>query len=134
MIKRALDAGFRPEWVTADEAYGHDGKLRLWLEELRQPYVLAVPSNEYAARDFGKVKVNFLCGELPKGAVVGRNSFGKVGYEICPEGTNETYIFTLFALPKKLSPAQGFEPLGLRTEVANTSGDAGVLALSYTRG
>jgi SRSO17 transposase len=68
MIKRALDAGFRPEWVTADEAYGHDGKLRLWLEEIRQPYVFAVPSNEYAARDFGKVKVSALCGELPKGA------------------------------------------------------------------
>ena len=25
-------------------------------------------------------------GKLPKGAVVGRNSFGKTGYEICPEG------------------------------------------------
>jgi SRSO17 transposase len=68
MIRRALEAGFNPEWITADEAYGHDGKLRLWLEELRQPYVLAVPSNEYAARDFGKVKVSTLCGELPKGA------------------------------------------------------------------
>jgi len=68
MIRRALEAGFQPEWVTADEAYGHDGKLRLWLEELRQAYVLAVPSNEYAARDSGKVKVSSLPGELPKGA------------------------------------------------------------------
>ena len=68
MIKRALEAGFQPEWITADEAYGHDGKLRLWLEELRQPYVLAVPSSEYAARDSGKVKVSALSGELPKGA------------------------------------------------------------------
>jgi SRSO17 transposase len=68
MIRRALEAGFRPEWITADEAYGHDGKLRLWLEEIRQPCVFAVPSNEYAARDSGKVKVSALCGELPKRA------------------------------------------------------------------
>lgn len=29
-------------WVTADEVYGNDGKLRRWLEERRMPYVLAV--------------------------------------------------------------------------------------------
>jgi hypothetical protein len=73
-------------------------------------------------------------GKLPKGAVAGRNSFGKTGYEICPEGSGENYIFTLFALPKKLSPSQGFEPLALRKAVAEASGNAGLLALSYTRG
>lgn len=73
-------------------------------------------------------------GKLPKGAVVGRNSFGKAGYEICPEGAGETYVFTLFALPKKLSPSQGFEPMALRKAVAEASGSAGLLALSYTHG
>lgn len=70
-------------------------------------------------------------GKLPGGAVVGRNSFGKTGYEICPEGGGETFIFTLFALPKKLSPSQGFEPLALRKAVAEASGNVGLLALSY---
>jgi phosphatidylethanolamine-binding protein (PEBP) family uncharacterized protein len=73
-------------------------------------------------------------GQLPKGTVVGRNSFGKVGYELCPEGSSETYIFALFALPKKLSPSRGFDPLVLRKEVTDTSGDVGLLAVSYTRG
>jgi phosphatidylethanolamine-binding protein (PEBP) family uncharacterized protein len=73
-------------------------------------------------------------GKLPKGTVVGRNSFGKTGYEICPEGSGETYMFALFALPKKLSPSQGFDPLALRQEVTDTSGNVGLLALSYTRG
>jgi phosphatidylethanolamine-binding protein (PEBP) family uncharacterized protein len=73
-------------------------------------------------------------GELPKGAVVGRNSFGKAGYGICPEGAAETYMFTLFAVPKKLSPAKGFDPLALRKAVTDVSGDVGILALSYTRG
>lgn len=73
-------------------------------------------------------------GKLPKGAVVGRNSFGKTNYEICPEGENETYMFTLFALPKSLSPAQGFEPFAFRKAVLDVSGDVGLLALSYARG
>ena len=73
-------------------------------------------------------------GRLPKGAIVGRNGFGKMGYEICPEGGSETYMFTVFALPKRLSPASGFEPSALRREVIGASGNVGLLALSYARG
>jgi phosphatidylethanolamine-binding protein (PEBP) family uncharacterized protein len=73
-------------------------------------------------------------GKLPKGAVAGRNSFGKNGYEICPESGGETYMFTLFALPEKLSPAQGFDPVALRKEVLDASGNVGILALNYLRG
>jgi len=73
-------------------------------------------------------------GKLPKGAVVGRNSFGKTDYEICPEGSSESYVFLLFALPKKLSPGQGFEPLALRKSVSEISSNAGLTALSYARG
>lgn len=73
-------------------------------------------------------------GQLPKGSVVGRNSFGKVDYELCPEGGSETYMFALFALPKKLSPSRGFDPLVLRKEVTDISGNVGLLAVSYTRG
>jgi phosphatidylethanolamine-binding protein (PEBP) family uncharacterized protein len=72
-------------------------------------------------------------GKLPKGAVVGRNSFGKAGYGICPEG-GETYMFTLFALPKKLSPGQDFDPLALRKAATEASGNVGLVALSYARG
>jgi phosphatidylethanolamine-binding protein (PEBP) family uncharacterized protein len=73
-------------------------------------------------------------GQLPKGAVVGRNSFGKVDYELCPEGSGETYMFALFAIPKKLSPSRGFDPFALRQEVTDTSGSVGLLAVSYARG
>ena len=73
-------------------------------------------------------------GKLPKGAVVGRNGFGKTGYEICPEGGGETYMFTVFALPKKLPASPGFDPSALRREVLEASGDVGLLALGYARG
>jgi SRSO17 transposase len=42
MIARALAAGVACAWVTGDSVYGNDGKLRLWLEEQRLPYVLGV--------------------------------------------------------------------------------------------
>jgi SRSO17 transposase len=42
MLQRALEAGVVASWVTADEVYGNDSKLRRWLEERRMPYVLAV--------------------------------------------------------------------------------------------
>jgi phosphatidylethanolamine-binding protein (PEBP) family uncharacterized protein len=73
-------------------------------------------------------------GKLPKGAIVGRNSSGKTGYEICPAGEGETYMFALFALPEKLTPSHGFDPLTFRKAVLDSSGNVGLLAMSYARG
>ena len=74
-------------------------------------------------------------GALPKGAVVGKNSFGKIAYSICPpKSSTETYIFTLYALPKRLAPQKGFDPAALRKEALGFSANAGILATSYTRG
>src|SRR5215218_3811741 len=41
MLERALDAGVPCGWVTADEVYGGDGRLRRWLEDRDLPHVLA---------------------------------------------------------------------------------------------
>jgi SRSO17 transposase len=46
MLARVLAAGIRVPWVTADEVYGSYPALRRWLEEPRQPFVLAVRANE----------------------------------------------------------------------------------------
>jgi SRSO17 transposase len=46
MLEGALDAGVPAAWVTADEVYGSDGKLRRALEARGQAYVLAVRSDE----------------------------------------------------------------------------------------
>ena len=46
MLERALDAGVPAAWVTGDEVYGGDRKLRIWLEQREQPFVLAVKSSE----------------------------------------------------------------------------------------
>ena len=46
MLERALAADVPAGWVAADEVYGGDRRLRLWLEEQRQPLVLAVKRTE----------------------------------------------------------------------------------------
>jgi SRSO17 transposase len=46
MLERALDAGVPAQWVTGDEVYGGDRRLRVWLEERQLPHVLAVKSTE----------------------------------------------------------------------------------------
>jgi SRSO17 transposase len=46
MLERTFAAGVAVSWVVGDEVYGGDRALRRWLEERRQPYVLAVRRNE----------------------------------------------------------------------------------------
>ena len=64
MLKRALDGGV-VAWVVADEVYGDDGKLRRWLEERRQPYVLTVASNHRVWKDGRQITVEALRQQLP---------------------------------------------------------------------
>ncbi|HEX4464596.1 MAG TPA: YbhB/YbcL family Raf kinase inhibitor-like protein [Solirubrobacterales bacterium] len=71
---------------------------------------------------------------LPKGAVVGTNSFGNRGYSICPPGAGEIYMFALYALPQSLSPQRGFDPRELRKEILAVSGNVGLLPTVYERG
>lgn len=46
MLARALDAGTPASWVTADERYGGDRRLRIWLEARAVAHVLAVKRTE----------------------------------------------------------------------------------------
>jgi SRSO17 transposase len=46
MLERVLEAGLPHRRITADEIYGQDRRLRLWLEEQEQSFVLAVSSQE----------------------------------------------------------------------------------------
>ncbi len=61
MIARLLDAGLPCAWVLADALYGSDYQLRRMLEGRRQPYVLAVRSNQsirFLAEDWGLVQTD----------------------------------------------------------------------------
>jgi SRSO17 transposase len=46
ILERTLDAGVRCGWVTGDEVYGGDNRLRRWLEDRDVAHVLAVKRSE----------------------------------------------------------------------------------------
>ncbi len=45
MLQRTLESGVPFGWVTGDEVYGGDRRLRTWLEQRGIPHVLAIRSN-----------------------------------------------------------------------------------------
>jgi len=68
MLERTFVAGVSASFVTADEAYGKDSKLRLFLEERKQPYVLGVACNQHAWVGYSQVRVDALASGLPPSA------------------------------------------------------------------
>lgn len=74
MLERALEASVPAAWVTGDSVYGDDRRLRLWLEEQEQAYVLAVSGKEYVWRGFRQVRVKALLADLPDGGWMRRSA------------------------------------------------------------
>src|SRR3954453_17858773 len=69
MLQRALDAGVPAGWLTADEVYGQDKRLRVWCEAHQLPYGLAPRSNDTVATvDWRQRQVRVLIAELPESA------------------------------------------------------------------
>jgi phosphatidylethanolamine-binding protein (PEBP) family uncharacterized protein len=73
-------------------------------------------------------------GGFQPGAVVGRNSFGKVGYSICPaQGKREIYAVKLLALPHPLAARPGFDAEALYQEAQQSAKFVGLAATYYKR-
>jgi len=68
MLHRAFNANVPAAWVTADEVYGTDRRLRLWLESLSQAYVMAVSTQEPIWSGFQMHKVEQLVAAVPETA------------------------------------------------------------------
>ena len=65
MLQRAFDARVPGAWVTGDSVYGDDRRLRVWLEEREQAYVLAVSGKEYVWRGWQQHQVKTVLATLP---------------------------------------------------------------------
>lgn len=65
MLARALEGGVPAAWVTADEAYGKDGKFRAFLEQRRIGYVVAVPCDQAIAGSAGTSRADVLAAHAP---------------------------------------------------------------------
>lgn len=65
MLERTRGAGVSLAWVAGDSIYGDDRKLRGWLEQHRQAYVLAVSGKEWVWKAHRQQSVKALLAELP---------------------------------------------------------------------
>jgi SRSO17 transposase len=69
MLERAVAAGVPAAWVTGDSIYGGDRRLRVWLEQQEQPFVLAVTSAEplfaLLAGHFGQPRADVIAEQIP---------------------------------------------------------------------
>src|SRR3954451_4768146 len=66
MLIRALEAGVPAGWLTADEVYGQDKRLRVWCEQHGLRYVLATRSNDTVTTvDWRQRRVRALIAALP---------------------------------------------------------------------
>jgi SRSO17 transposase len=65
MIERALQAGVPCKWVTGDEVYGNDRRLRVWLEEQGVFHVLAVGSGQHVWVGFQQVRIKRVVEQIP---------------------------------------------------------------------
>lgn len=64
MIERALQAGVLCQWVTGDEVYGNDRRLRVWLEEQELFHVLAVGSGQHVWVGWQQVRIKSLLEQI----------------------------------------------------------------------
>jgi SRSO17 transposase len=123
MLGRALDAGVPAAWVTADEAYGRDGRFRDWLEQRRIGYVVAVASNQAVTGDAGTSRADVLAAHAPDQAWKRRS---------CGGGAKGPRVFDWAAATL---PADGTEPPGwsrcLLARRSLTRNAKGELELAY---
>jgi phosphatidylethanolamine-binding protein (PEBP) family uncharacterized protein len=70
-------------------------------------------------------------GKLPAGAVVGRNSFGRIGYYLCPQTPIRPAIvsITIVAPSRRRSLVRGFNDLKLLDESTGLSAHAGSVVM-----
>jgi SRSO17 transposase len=122
MLGRALDAGVPAAWVTADEAYGRDGKFREWLEQRRIGYVVAVASNQAVRGDAGASRADVLAAHAPDQAWKRRS---------CGDGSKGPRVFDWAAasLPEGGEPPGWSRYLLVRRSLARNAKDE--LELAY---
>lgn len=70
MLERALAAGVPAQWVTGDEVYGGDVRLRVWLEEQQIAHVLAIKRTEplWSTTSWTQVPATTLADAVPETA------------------------------------------------------------------
>ena len=116
MVEHALDAGVRCQWVAGDSIYGGDRRLRLWLEERQQWFVLGVAKDEPLWSGFEQRRADERVAELSEEAWQTLS---------CGEGAKGPRLYDWALLPL---PRVGQNPHEFHALLARRSLDDGELA------
>jgi SRSO17 transposase len=133
MLERALRAKVPHAWIVADEVYGQDRKLRLWLEEQEEAFVLAVSTQEkpFVLTERGpmQLRVDAIAQALPSSAwrrlSAGRGTKGERLYDWAewplfrlgaPAGLHRLLVRRSLTDPEDLAYYICFCPHGATTE------------------
>ncbi len=116
-------------WVTGDSVYGDDRRLRIWLEEREQAYVLAVSGKDYGWSGWRQYQVKTLLAKLPtegwKRLRAGAGAKGPreydwlrqpIGSELQEPGRRWLLVRRSIAAPTELTAYVVFAPLGTALE------------------
>ncbi len=108
-------------------------ELAMFLVKLNSP--VNHPFYDWAVAGLNPNSHGVAAGQLPSGAVVGRNSFGQVGYSICPPrgSVEEHFVLRLLALPHRIAAKSGFDPGALFNEAEQSTKVVGLAGGVYTR-
>ena len=105
MLERVRAAGLPAAWVTGDTVYGGSPALCGWLEEQRQPYVLAIAANDGVDLPYGETTMHVLPEEIAQYALDPpdwrRLSAG--------DGTKGARLYDWALVPLAAPSAAGFE-------------------------
>jgi phosphatidylethanolamine-binding protein (PEBP) family uncharacterized protein/predicted small lipoprotein YifL len=114
------------------EVPSHTAQLAVFLANLRP--VDGKLFFDWAVTGLSPTSHGMPAGKPPPGAIVARNSYGAIGYSICPpKGTSEAYIARVIALAHPLTAKPGFDPQTLFQEAERDSKNVGIAGATYKR-
>jgi SRSO17 transposase len=106
MLGRALEAGVKAEWVVADCVYGDSRRLGMFLEESKQPYVLALSGKAHVWAGFRQHRVGTVLESLRQGELLPEEGFRRIS---AGEGSKGPRLYDWLRLPLNPSLQEGFQ-------------------------
>jgi SRSO17 transposase len=113
MLRRALvEAGVKAGWVVADSVYGDSRRLGMFLEESKQPYVLALSGKAHVWSGFYQHRVSTLLDALTEGELPSaQEAAEEEGWKrlSAGEGSKGPRLYDWLRLPLNPPMQEGFE-------------------------
>ncbi len=106
MLRRALEAGVKAEWVVADSVYGDSRRLGMFLEDREQPYVLAVSGKAYVWVGLRQHRVGEVLQALGREELLPQEGFRRISVG---DGSKGPRLYDWGRLPLNPPMRQGFE-------------------------